>query len=209
MTDKLGAYFFLVPQGQYVVESLKNGYSQIVQQKTSEQVTHYQGDYLGGVLNIQDPDLVDSNIPMRKEGSSFLRSLFQRTSMKAFMDLIFWAMFVFNIYALVISPSLTNLLIVVLYALLAVILNFSMIKSRWGTVRDSEGKSKPFTTVEIVSSNGSKVARAITDDYGRYLIILNSGYYRIEARGVNGVGYAEKNIALPGLSAVHEDLVLS
>ena len=207
-TDKLGAYFFLVPEGQYIVESKKGGYRQIIEQNASEATTHYQGDYLGGVLDIQNPDMVDSNIPMRKEEKHLFRSFFQQGYIKTLMDIIFWGMFAFNIYALVVSPSLTNLFIVILYILLAVILNFSIIRKRWGTVTDNRGEPEAFVTVEVTNEHGNRVARAITDNYGRYLLILKSGTYRVEARGLNGIGHAEKNIALPELSVVREDLML-
>ena len=208
-TDKLGAYFFLVPEGQYIVESKKGGYRQIVQQNFSEAKAHYQGDYFGGVLDIQNPDMVDSNIPMKKEEMNTFRMFFQKGYIKTLMDIIFWGLFAFNIYVLIVSPSLINLIIVILYILLAVILNFSIIKSRWGTVTDSQGKPQAFVTVEVLGENGTKLARAITDEYGRYLLILNSGLYRIEARGLNGIGYASKDITLINASPVHEKLVLN
>lgn len=58
---------------------------------------------------------------------------------------------------------------------------------KWGTIKNQNDKPEAFTTIKIFDKETRKLqARTITDEKGRYFLILDPGYYDAEVISVNG-----------------------
>jgi len=209
VTDNLGIYFFLVKPGKYVIEVIKKGYKQVTWQSSLRGNVFYQGNYLGGEIDIKDPDLVDANIPMQRGEMSRFKLIISSNFFHRLFIAFYWLMFVVNIFVYMVDPSLFNAVIIFLYLLLAVLLNFTAEHKKWGIVIDESSKPQIFARVEAYSNaTQSIVAQTLTDQYGRYLFILKPGNYTLQVRDREGFSKATKFIKLNKMNAVHEEIIL-
>ena len=202
VTDNLGFYFFLVSPGKYALEAIKNGYQSLISRNNTEENNFYEADYQGGILDVADPDLVNLDIPLALEKNKFLRNFFNKRVLRIILSVIFWAGFFVNVVITILFPNPLNFLITFAYLLLAVMRSFSLGVRKWGMVIDQTGKPMEFAEVRIKDpSSGRLVARAVTDQYGRYLIASREGNYILEAQARDGSGHyqTEVNLAKPNM----------
>ncbi|TAK96446.1 hypothetical protein EPO05_01800 [Patescibacteria group bacterium] len=216
VTDKYGAYVFLVPQGKYTLRVSRDGYEPVTKEENFR--TLYSDNYYGGELDINNPDLITINIPMRSRvavgapvGSlgwaKFKKALsrFGYSSLSA----LFYVGFAVSIFALFVSPNkITNAGIVVAYLLAGTVRRFSMKQEGWGKVVGEAGAVAPFTTIRLTDrATGRFVMRTVADEAGRYLLILRQGDYALSAIGVQGDRWDEA-LDVRRLTAVKKKLVL-
>lgn len=194
VTDKYGAYVFLIPQGKYSLEVEREGY--VLAKRDSKFKTLYSDNYYGGELDIQNPDMINFNIPMRSLAenenglpakSSMRSGLFSRLLFN-FAAVLFYVGFIASIGMLFILPDKKiAILVVVAYIFGALLRNFGMKEQGWGTVIGLAGAASPFATVKVSDkASGEFVARTISDQMGRYSLILRKGEYGLSVDGVSG-----------------------
>jgi hypothetical protein len=210
ITNNLGIYFFFVSPGKYALEAIKSGYHALISQDDAEEKTSLEDDYQGGILDVADPDLVNIDIPMTLEKSNLLRDLLNKKSLQSLLWFIFWAGFFVNVVIVILFPTPVNFLITFAYLLLAIIRNFSLGKRKWGMVLDQTGKPMQFAEVRVKDSSDSHlISRAVTDQYGRYLIVSREGSYVLEAQGRDGSGHYQTEVSLSKPGMIDEKIILT
>ena len=183
VTDSHGIYFFLVTPGKFVLEAIKRGYRTFIPDSNREINVFYEADYKGGILNITDPDLVNLDIPLELQSANPFRLFFRKKFVESALWIIFWVGLATNILISIYFPSTINYIITALYIILAVARNLCLKSFQWGQVFDSAGKPVVFSEVRILNPGDQRtVARTLTDELGRYLIILKEGSYILEVR---------------------------
>lgn len=195
ITDKNGAYIFLVPKGKYSLNVEKEGYA-----LASEEIdfkTTYSDNYYGGELDIENPDAISFNIPVRstinrgkkenQQGPLLQKSLLYRAFF-SFTAFVFYAGFLMNIWLLFVLPNKEMAIAIMLaYILGALVRDFGLREKGWGTVIGLAGEVSPFATVRAFEKeSGAFVARTISDEMGRYALILRRGEYNLSVMGVQG-----------------------
>jgi hypothetical protein len=217
ITDKYGAYTFLVTPGKYSLSIIKDGYEMASQEETFRTV--YANNYFGGELEVQGPDIINLNIPLRSQKVKET-GIIQKSSWDQFRDglswlvlkavsVLFYSGFAVTLVALVISPQkLVNGIILALYVVCGVIRTFSLKQKGWGKVIGEKGAVAPFATIRVFDqATGNFVVRTIADEFGRYLIILRKGKYIMNAFGVKGEKW-EGVIEMKKLNTLKKKIVI-
>lgn len=195
ITDKIGSYILLVPQGRYSLEIEKEGYR--LAEKDVEFKTLYANNYYGGELDVKNPDTINFNIPMRLESISQGESIHQSfvAQKGLFFRLfylatafLFYAGFIVSIVSVFILPDTkVALLMLIVYFFGGLLRNFVAKEKGWGKIIGEAGKDAPFAAVRAFNkSDGEFVARTISDEMGRYALILRKGEYKLSVDGVGG-----------------------
>lgn len=217
ITDKYGTYVFLVPAGQYNLGVEREGYVMTILDEKSP--TAYANSYSGAVLEIDKPDIIDLNIPMKslKDESvapTDVAALQLKKSLNNLGYKIFAFFFYFG-YALSVatlfftSNIIFNSIIVGFYTVCAVVRNFGIREDKWGVVIGEAGAVAPFTTIQFFSrQTGEFAVRTVSDEMGRYILTLREGEYEMKAIGVQGDRW-EGGIRVRGLKAIKKKIRLS
>lgn len=203
-TDEFGSYFFLVKEGNYHIEVLKDGYKFATDQKTFN--TLYENTYLPNeVITAKEGQIVNRNVPMvlEKEGTS--AKVLAKSRILKFIDYLFWVGLAFSLVALFLTPVLYNLVVVIVYIVL-IVLRAAKGKIAYGLVLTLENIARPFYFVKAYDAmTGQMVARTLSDDKGRYLLVLNKGDYLLRASNQDNA--LEKRVSLTSRSCVDAKIV--
>jgi hypothetical protein len=208
LTDKHGAYGFLVPKGTYLLAVEKKDF-QFIPGEMSHNV-FYARSYRGEKLSFERDGLININIPLRPlvfhdEVNWLERNKFWDVT----FAILFYAGFAFSAVNLLLKPNLLNLLILLFYILAAVIKNFALGKIDWGTVEGFAGKREAFTVIRVFDRlKNQMVARTVSDQIGRYFLIVDSGDYFIDATGVGG-NYWKSEIGSDAKRIYKEKIILN
>jgi hypothetical protein len=191
LTDYSGAYSFLVPPGKYHLKTQKKEYTfdpQNIQSKA-----FYSDQYQGGQMNIEKDDIIRKDIPLTPEKGNYL-DLIKRFKLKNFIfKLFFLTGFIFSFVVLLLHQSLWNYSIFSLYILSAALSLAMSKKPAWGSIQNEQGKPEVFATVKIFDNQTNQLkARTITDEKGRYFLILDKGSYTMEITSVSGRKYSQE-----------------
>lgn len=196
ITDSLGSYSFLVSPGMYVLNPNKEGYTKVT--KDSEILekipTLYTNTYDYQPFQYDEYARVDADIAMQNENRNIASLIRNKGVWDYIFDGIFWLGFALSIYILTVNPNLWNGCVVFAYLIFYAIQLFGSRKLTWGTVINSEGFVQQFATIKLFDSrNETLIARSITDEKGRYLMIANPGEYIMTINTIDG---KEKRVSL-------------
>ncbi|MGW8185080.1 MAG: InlB B-repeat-containing protein [Candidatus Moraniibacteriota bacterium] len=191
LTDASGAYSFLVPPGKYRLEAKKNGY--IFDPQDIQVKVFYSDQYQGEQLTIEKDDIIKKDIPMVPIKKNYL-AFMQRFDLKSFLwKSFFIAGFLFSFAVLLLYPNLWNYFIFSLYVLSVILSHLMLKKAAWGKILNEQGKMEAFATIKIFDRETDQLkARTISDEKGRYFLILDQGSYTMEITLVSGKRYTQK-----------------
>lgn len=203
LTDNFGAYSFLVSPGEYYLETQKNGYrfSPNVEGKI-----FYSNQYSGEKINMQQYDIVKEDIPMVQDETSF-QKITQAFKVKKTLSYFFLiGGMVFSFGVLLLNQNLLNLIVCLIY-LASVLISYAMTKGKkWGIIKNENNKPESFATIKIFEKENHKLkARTMTDEKGRYFLILDPGVYDVEIVSVGGVTKSQE-ISLENREALIKDM---
>ena len=144
-----------------------------------------------------------------------LASFFNQSGVAIFFKLLFWLGLALDIFIVIISPTILNIFIIILYIYLGFIRNIYWGDAKWGKVIDAAGKLQPFCSIKLFKKDslGSNLAaRTVSDERGRYFLIAEPGEYVLEAASASGLGEVtiayKKDISVSDRSSIKETLVL-
>lgn len=188
VTDKYGAYAFLVSQGRYRLEAQKEGYRFVANDKLA---SFYTDDYRGEFIDIKESDLIRFNIPMAME-KSFKEERYRKYFSFLFQT-IFYIGFVLSIFAAITTLSILNITLFIMYAVSGLVNEAVLGKVKWGKTLMPSGKNASFTYIKVRNrENGELISKVISDDTGRYYLILDPGRYSLEAVAIDGSNWSDE-----------------
>lgn len=216
MTDKFGSYSFLIPPGEYSLNIERTGYRMATD--FSKGKVFYADNYAGGKIKIGSPDMINFNVPLISESSlNAMGQVLQNTKMKQMLisigfgaaSVFFYVGFAWSAFSALTIPKNRwfNLAMLVVYGVTAAIRWFATSKVGWGKVVGSQGSVAPFTTVRISDEAGKLIARTVSDEFGRYSLILRKGKYTMEATGVKGESF-QRQLNVKKVSALKKNITL-
>ena len=188
LTDKLGTYGFLVPPGKYTIDVDKKGY--VFKHNPILKVISYANNYDGNLFEVKEADLVKKDIPLMADKHTAARHWITANYLVIIFNTIFYFSFAFSVFSLLVNPVIFNYAVCFLYLVILVIRNYSLAENNWGVVLDLENRNKPFVYIKAVDkTTGAMVARTVTDERGRYYMVLNKGEYELEAVSNTGLSW--------------------
>lgn len=200
ITDIDGRFSFFLPAGTYTIEANKTHYrfpSERLAGKMADEL--YNNLYFGGNLTTEGKEIINIDIPM--DPIDFDWNEFAKTK-KNFFELYNWRKlwfqrlyrafflfcFFFSLYALLVSPSWWNLVVLALYLGLMVLNRF------WSGYHKplkvtKAGEPLPFAIVRLYLPDlHQQIKYTVADKLGRFYILVRPGvyYYTVEEKQVDG-----------------------
>lgn len=188
ITDSHGAYSFLVSPGEYRLEIDRKGYEF---NPRKEGNIFYHDQYSGEKISAKEYDIIKKDIPMSQNSSTYQKAV-QTFKIKKFLSYIFLlGGMVFSFGVLAFDQSPINWIICLIY-LGSILISYGMAGGKkWGTILNQFKKPEPFATIKVFDKETETLkARTISDEKGRYFLILDPGRYDVKVNTVSGV---EKN----------------
>lgn len=201
ITDLDGRYGFLVPAGQYRIVANKTNYefpSKKLAGKSSDEL--YQELYFNEIIDVAEGGVITKNIPLdpiKFDWNEFakkdkkLMKFFNRRDLwiARVSNLLFYIGFIVTVIAVIVSPVIYNIAILVLYIILF-ILKRTILKPRaYGYVKQLLTEYPlSFAIVRIFFAGGeNEVIHKITDKTGKYYCLIPNGKYyaKIENKNVD------------------------
>jgi hypothetical protein len=191
-TDKDGRYGFLATHGTYFIKTIKEHYTL---QASSQTDMLYGELYTGSLFTIEQDEqgLIIKNIALSPQSFNwklYAEQVIKRFSsipmkfLKLLFPVLYAAGFLFTTLAAILTPSLLNTLILLLYILLFVYSR--LYKKEYGTVISNKtGKPLPFTQITLYdpSHPTQRKVLAIADTLGRYYAMVPNGSYLMKIQG--------------------------
>jgi hypothetical protein len=202
ITDLDGRYGFLIPAGQYRIVAKKTNYtfpSNKLLGKNNDEL--YQELYFNEIINVIEGGVIAKNIPMDPinfDWNEFAKK--QEGLMKFFSLRDIWVnhisdiLFIFGIVvaliAVIVSPVLYNIAIVVVYVILFILKKTILRPKAFGYVKQkTTGKPLSFAIIRIFfAGSENEVIHKITDKNGKYYCLIPNGIYyaKIENKNPDG-----------------------
>jgi uncharacterized delta-60 repeat protein len=207
ITDKYGAYYFLVNPGTYFLKYFKKGYQTITTPKENLK-TFYGNSYLGGEIQKENLAKIYYDLPLAKKQESLTQKIIQQKTFSGLIAMVFWLGLIINLLAVWFSPSLINGLILTAYLFLVFVRHFMVKNKEWGLVLNSNHKPLPFTILKLIDTTTNQMyARTISDENGRYMLIGKPGKYSLEG-STNGrpLNLKPSSLSLNQRQAIKEEL---
>ncbi len=180
ITDKFGGYFFLVPPGEYSLMTHRSGYKTVRRPDTVYKTIHTPGKFM--VFNKEG--IINVDIPLKQEEKSKLSAFLERINLDKILEVVFWVGLITIIVVTILNPTTWNYAMTVSFVILGALKYANYIRPKWGMVMDHNGQGMGFTIIEAQEqANGSLVARTVSDENGRYALILNPGKYQLNVLG--------------------------
>ena len=194
ITDLDGRYGFLLTPGKYHIRSGKTHYrfpSTTLAGKTSDAL--YRDLYFGGDIDVKgEGDAVFRNIPMDQEGFDWnefqkgerkLTKFFSRHDIWVvrISSVFFTLGFILSGVALLASPTIYNILTILLYGVLIILRSCGFKPKALGLLEEKQnGNPLSFAVVRVLSPKGYQIARTICDAHGRYYCLVPPGEYQLQ-----------------------------
>lgn len=188
ITDISGRFSFLITPGHYILSAEKTNYSfpsKIITGTTDGKV---QNIYHGEVIEVNDPYIINLNIPMDPLGYDWNQAVKPDTynaTLELIRDkgrlfVIIWGITT-AFFSYIFLPSAVNIILLFLYPFNFLFVKTQITKKLWGTVYYKTNQQPiPRVTVKAVNQ---KVRLALghttTDHLGRYYLLLSQGIYTI------------------------------
>lgn len=184
ISDKYGTYFFLVPEGRYILDVQKKDYRLPTEEDHQNIDIIYSSGYSKNkILNFDKDGMVVSSIPLlpQEKRKAFL-DIFSRSSVYFLLNLLFYFGFAVSFLTLVWEQNFYNYLVLFIYLLLYLLRLVNVAKPNWGVVYSDQGITQAFSFVNVFEKGDEDkfVARTVTDEKGRYAFILDRGSYKFD-----------------------------
>ena len=225
ITDLDGRYGFFLNPGEYTIVANKTHYkfpSEKLKGKARDEF--YENLYFGDSFQVRDGGVVQYNIPLDpvefdwNEYAKNQDKVFQIYSKKKNIRLwvfntIFFVGLIFSLLSLILSYSVLNLAVVLVYAFIFVFQVFWTVAHKVTYVINSTtGKRIPFALVKVwLPGLNTVVKKTVSDETGRFYFLVPPGtyYVTVEEKQLDG-SYKEvmrtKDTELKG-GVVKSDLV--
>ncbi len=179
VTDRFGAYNFLVPSGKYTIQVEKKGYMFV---PNAEQLMNFYADsYRGQVLEVKKDDVIRNDIPMKSLVKESRKSIVNIGWVKIATGVIFAGGFILSLASVIVSPNIINFVIMGIYLAGGWIRSFAGAAPNWGTVVGKNGAQASFAIIKAFEKeSGKMVARTVSNEHGRYYLVLDPGEYVLE-----------------------------
>ena len=210
LTDKYGSYYFLVPEGEYQLEIQKKGYE--IDSHDIDAKTYYTN-----VLTEPDkkkliydaPGMIFYDLCM-KSTSLDQKSIKDKRLSYLFFASIFYLGFIFTIFVYLSNPTKLNLFLVIIYFINIIVRNLNYLGSKWGHVFNKEGVKQPFSAISLLDKATKQlVARTISDEQGRYILLANQGEYTLKTiTNVNRFAQKEEDLSLGERGVIKKRIVV-
>lgn len=210
VTDKLGAYGFLVPPGKYYLSVERKGYEFVPNDE--KQKIFYSGSYMGGVIEVESHGLIKKDIPLKpkekvKKSKIIMYGIFKNLS-DSLAPVIFYAGLLVSIFILIAYPTVLNSAIIIMYIIGFIVKDFIFGKAEWGIVLGKSNKKEAFASINVFNEeNNNIIGRTVSDEKGRYYLVLDEGGYYVKTTGLSGAKW-EGKINLKKRTAVKEKIKL-
>lgn len=190
VTDSYGAYSFLVSPGEYRLEVDRKGYAFNPQ---NEGKIFYLDQYSGEKISTKEYDIIKKDIPMSQNENTYQKAVQSFKVKKTFSYIFLLGGMIFSFGVLVFDQSVINYIICLLYSI-SVLISYGMAGGKkWGTILNQLKKPEPFATIKVFEKETEKLkARTISDEKGRYFLILDPGRYEVKINTVSGIEKSEE-----------------
>lgn len=188
ITDINGRFSFLITPGHYILTAEKTNYSFPSKIVTGPADGKLQNIYRGEVIEVNDPYVINLNIPMDPVGYDWNQAV-KPDSSKAALEQIFdkgrMFIIILGITTALISyiflPSAVNITLLFLYPFNFLFVKTQITKKLWGTVFYTANKQPvPRVTVKAINQKVNiALGHTTTDHLGRYYLLLSQGIYTI------------------------------
>lgn len=202
ITDIDGRFSFFLPAGVYKIKANKTHYrfpSELLAGKAADEL--YEHLYFGGEFSTNGEAVINLNVPMdpidfdwnefAKTKTNFFEFYNQRRLwLTRLYKLVFVSGFIFSIYALLVSPSWWNIIILALYLGLIALNRFWRNRQKpLQVIKESTGEPLPFAIVRVFLPDlNQQIKYAVADKLGRFYLLVRPGvyYYTIEEKQLDG-----------------------
>lgn len=202
ISDIDGRFGFFLPAGEYYVSANKTHYrfpSTRLQGRDHDEL--YDHLYFGGALKTSGEEVININIPMdpidfdwnefAKSKTDFFRFYAKRKLwFNRFWRTVFVSGLAFSVYAFVFSPSIWNIIMILLYAGLYLVNRFWRDKRRPLTIYNTQtGEPMPFAILRLFLPDlNQQIKYSVADKYGRFFLLVRPGtyYYTVEEKKIDG-----------------------
>lgn len=196
ISDKFGNYFFLVPEGKYHLGIQKKGYKLIDEADITNKHTIYSSLYTGKKeLNFDKDGMVVQSLPLilsQQKKNRF--GIFSKTILYSVLNIIFYIGLVVSSFIAVHNPSFYNIIVLAVYLFLYLLRVVNIAQPHWGKVFSKKGIAQAFSSISVFDENYPEkmVARAVTDEKGRFAFILDKGDYNLDVVTIDRQEVKEK-----------------
>lgn len=163
VTDLNGKYSINTAPGIYVLNVKINNYQEYSQQIESK------------------TDILNMDIPLtsiNKQGINLKRII--KNNLSLINSLVFYGGFIFSVLTVIYAPSLMNFVVLLIF-LVQSLIYYKVRSAKSGVVYDSINKNKlKGIFVKVYEESGRQLGSAITDNNGKYNIVLPKGKYYIK-----------------------------
>lgn len=207
ITDMDGRYGFLLSPGTYRVVAQKTNY-EFPSKKLSGKVEDelYSDLYFGQEFTVTENDtVIIKNIPLDPVGFDWNESVKASRGLTSYfakneilISKITWAMFVlgflFSIVSVFVIATTYNIIIFVLYMILAIMRSTGAIGIKTSIVLDQEGQVVPFALIQVYNPTigNQRVSRKVATVNGKFYILVPKGTYYMTVSTKNpapAIGY--------------------
>jgi len=185
ITDRYGSYSFLVSPGEYKIQVEKKGYK--ISDPKNNFRTFYADSYLGEELKYSRRDIIEKDIPMDPEEVKKRIGIKKHLILSFLSSVLFYLGFAFAIFFIFVNPGIISFLLLMFY-IVSSFVRFSVFgKVTWGMMAGLSAQDRSFVLIQAFDKKtGALVARTVSDEVGRYYLVLDEGIYNISARGMTG-----------------------
>ncbi|MFA5290758.1 MAG: hypothetical protein WC385_00365 [Candidatus Paceibacterota bacterium] len=202
ITDIDGRFSFFLPAGTYTIKANKTHYrfpSERLAGKSADEL--YEHLYFGSEFTTNGEAVINLNVPMdpidfdwnefAKTKTNFFEFYNQRRLwFGRLYKLVFASGFVFSLYALFVSPSWWNIVILALYLGLIALNRFWHNRQKpLQIIKKSTGEPLPFAIVRVFLPDlNQQIKYTVADKLGRFYLLVRPGvyYYTVEEKQLDG-----------------------
>ena len=191
-TNKEGRYYFLVPQGEYIVEAKKPRYRIVDISDINFVKALLHKEDIFKKIKLDKPGVIRKNIALlRKDRRIYSQGVFVeflKNSLEYIAITLFVIGLVLNLWSCYVDPNFLNFSMLGVYILVILFRWMFINQEKYGIITNIDGKPEAFATINVFDFNNNKlITRAVTDTKGRYYITLDKGKYLLEIKTNNGV----------------------
>jgi hypothetical protein len=210
LTDKFGSYYFLVPEGEYQLEIKKSGYT--IDSHDIDAKTYYTNvltDPEKKKLTFTESGIICYDLCLKATNPN-QKSFKDKRLSYFFFAAIFYLGLLLTIFVTLSNPTNLNLFILLIYVSNVIIRNMTNLGSKWGYVTNKEGTKQPFSAISLLDRTTKQlVARTISDEQGRYILLANPGDYILKTMtNASQFSQKEENITLKERGVVKRRIVV-
>ena len=191
-TNKEGKYYFLAPEGDYIIEAKKEQYKIVDISEIHFVKALLHKEDISKEIRLNGPGIIKKNIALLREDkklysqNAFIEIL--KECVSYVIKILFVIGLIFNLWVCYVDPSFLNFSIFGVYILVILFRWMFISGEKYGVIVDKNGKPEAFATVNVFDYKNHKlISRAVADTKGRYYIALDKGRYLLEIKTNTGI----------------------